>query len=187
MHWDAGMDDAELVTRLKRYEDQAVSFVVTQYGTALHRYITALVGDPHQAEDIVSETYVRMLERIGEYTYTGAPFRAWLYRIAHNLAINTVTRTRTTANEAVLAQREAPDGDPAIDLERREEHAAVRDALTQLTEEQQQVLLLRFVAEQPIAEVARQLQRSEGSIKQLQLRALRSLGRVLGWMGGRDG
>jgi RNA polymerase sigma-70 factor, ECF subfamily len=181
------MDDAELVARLKQYDPEAVRSVVDRYGAALHRYVAAIVADHHLAEDLVSETYVRMLERIGEYTYTGAPFRAWLYRVAHNLAVNAVTRARAVPNEAALAQAEQPGADPAVAAERREEHAAVRDALAQLTEEQQQVLLLRFVARRPIAEVAQQLSRSEGSVKQLQLRALRSLGRMLGQRGGADG
>ena len=181
------MNDAELVERLKRFDDQAVRLVVAQHGAGLYRYISALVGDHHLAEDIVSDTYVRMLEHIAGYTYTGVPFRAWLYRIAHNLAVNAVRRSRVVPDEQALARAVAPEGDPAIAAERREEHAAVRQALATLTEDQQQVLMLRFVAEQPIAEVARQLQRSEGSVKQLQLRALRSLGRVLGWTGGGDG
>jgi RNA polymerase sigma-70 factor, ECF subfamily len=173
------MNDAELVERLKRHDDEAVRVVVTQYGAGLYRYVAALVENHHLAEDIVADTYVRMLERVAGYTYTGAPFRAWLYRIAHNLALNAVTRNRTVHDEQALMQVHMPEGDPASASERREEHAAVRQALTQLTEEQQQVLMLRFVAEQPIAEVARQLQKSEGSVKQLQLRALRSLGRLL--------
>lgn len=174
------MDDAELVARLKQFDPQAVSYVVGHFGPALYRYVAAIVGDHHLAEDIVSETYVRMLERIGDYTYTGAPFRAWLYRVAHNLAMNAVTRTRAVHDDEALARAELPEGDPAIAAVRSEEHAAVRAALTSLTEEQQQVLLLRFVARQPVAEVAQQLGRSEGAVKQLQLRALRSLGRLLG-------
>jgi RNA polymerase sigma-70 factor (ECF subfamily) len=181
------MDDGEIVERLKRFEDQAVGAVVAQYGAGLHRYIAALVGNHHLAEDIVAETYVRMLEHIEGYRFTGAPFKSWLYRIAHNLAVNAVTRDRTVQNEHALLQTEMPEGNPTFASERREEYAAVRAALTTLTPEQQQVLLLRFVAEQPIAEVARQLQKTEGSIKQLQLRALRALERALGRMEGDDG
>lgn len=173
------MDDAEIVGRLKSYDPQAVSEVVSRYGAALHRYVAALVGDYHLAEDLVSETYIRMLERIGDYRYTGAPFRSWLYRIAHNLAINAVTRRRPVVDESVLAHVPDTAADPLAAVERVEEHAALREALAELTEEQQQVLLLRFVAEQPTAEVARVLQRSEGSVKQLQLRGLRALGRLL--------
>jgi RNA polymerase sigma-70 factor, ECF subfamily len=174
------MDDAELVARLKQYDADATNEVVQRYGAALHRYIAAIVGDHHLAEDLVSETYVRMLEHIGGYTYTGAPFRSWLYRIAHNLAINSVKRERVVNDEAALARVTVDEADPARHVERVEEHAELREALTTLTEEQQQVLLLRFVAEQPTAEVARALQRTEGSVKLLQFRGLRSLARRLG-------
>ncbi len=174
------MDDAELVARLRRFDAQAVSWIVERYGTALHRYVTAIVADPHLAEDIVAETYVRMLERIGDYKITGAPFRAWLYRIAHNLAINAVTRDRSAPVDLTLVHSEAVSGNPAEAFEREELHGALRRSLKMLTDEQQQVVLLRFVAGLSTAEVAQQLQRSEGSVKQLQLRALRALGRLLG-------
>ncbi len=174
------MDDAELVARLKRFEAQAVSWIVERYGTALHRYVAAIVADPHLAEDIVAETYMRMLERIGDYKITGAPFRAWLYRIAHNLAINAVTRDRSAPGDLTLVRSEALSGNPAEAFERAEMHETLRRSLQTLTDEQQQVLLLRFVAGLSIAEVAQQLQRSEGSVKQLQLRGLRALGRLLG-------
>ena len=173
------MDDAELVKRLQEYDPEAVSAVVTDHGAALHRYAAAIVGDYHLGEDIVSETYVRMLEHVATYTYTGTPFRAWLYRIAHNLAINAIRRERPIAGEEALAQIVTPGDDPEQAIQQGEEHAALRQALLTLTEEQQQVLLLRFVSGQSIAEVARTLQKSEGSVKQLQLRGLRSLARQL--------
>lgn len=174
------MDDAELIMRLKQYDPGAVSQVVTSYGAALHRYVTSLVGDYHLGEDIVSETYVQMLEHIAAYTYTGAPFRAWLFRIAHNLAINAVRRERPVADEEVLEQIVDPGDDPEQALQQSQERAALRRALLELTEEQQRVILLRFVSEQSTAEVARVLQKSEGSVKQLQFRGLRSLARLLG-------
>lgn len=174
------MDDAELVARLKRFDAQSVSWIVERYGTALHRYVAAIVADPHLAEDIVAETYMRMLERIGDYKVTGAPFRAWLYRIAHNLAINAVTRDRSAPGDLTLAPFEALSGNPVETFERKELYDALRQSLNTLTDEQREVVLLRFVAGLSITEVAQQLQRSEGSVKQLQLRALRALGRLLG-------
>lgn len=173
------MDEAELVRRLQLYDSEAVSEVVALHGTALHRYVSAILGDYHRAEDVVSETYVRMLEHIRTYTYTGAPFRAWLYRIAHNLAINVIRRERPMADEDALAQVAAPGPDPEHSVQQGEARAALHHALQQLTEEQQQVLLLRFVSDQSTAEVARALQKSEGSVKQLQFRGLRSLARLL--------
>lgn len=173
------MDDAELVMRLKHYDSEAVSEVVTRYGAALHRYVDAMVDDHHLAEDIVSETYTRMLEHIGTYIYRGVPFRASLYQIAHNLAINTVRRERPMAGEDVLEQIVAPEADPERAVQQGEERAGLRRALLKLSDEQQQVLLLHFVAEQSTAEVARTLQKTEGAVKQLQFRGLRSLARLL--------
>jgi RNA polymerase sigma-70 factor (ECF subfamily) len=173
------MDDAELVMRLKHYDPEAVREVVANHGTALHRYAASITGDAHVAEDIVSETYLRMLEHISTYVYTGAPFHTWLYRIAHNLALNAIRRERPASDEQVLEQLAAPDDDPEQLVQQGEEQAELRQALLALTEEQQQVLLLRFAAGHSTAEVARTLQKSEGSVKQLQLRGLRSLARVL--------
>ena len=180
------MGEAELVMRLKQYDPEAVSQVVKEHGPALHGYVAALVGDYHLAEDVVSETYMRMLAHIGTYTYR-APFRAWLYRIAHNLAINAVRRERPVAGEEVLAQIVAAEDTPEQAVQQSEERAALGRALLELTEEQQQVILLRFVAEQPTAEVARTLNKSEGSVKQLQFRGLRSLARLLRCAEGGDG
>jgi RNA polymerase sigma-70 factor (ECF subfamily) len=180
------MDDAELVARLKRYEADAVVQVVSLFGPALHRYVAALVGDDHLAEDIVSETYMRMLDRIAAYTYRGVPFQAWLFQVARNLALNALRRQRP-AGEAALARVAAAEAGPEQAFEAREARAALSRALAQLTAEQQQVLLLRFVAEQSTAEVARNLGKSEGSIKQLQFRGLRAMARLLRRSGGMDG
>ena len=174
------MGDAELVKRLQQYDSEAVREVVATHSAALHRYVAAILNDYHQAEDIVSETYVRMLEHIASYTYSGAPFRAWLYRIAHNLAISALRRERPTAGEEVLEQVAAPEANPEQAVQWGEMRAALSRALQHLTEEQQQVLLLRFVADHSTAEVARFLQKSEGAVKQMQFRGLRSLARLLG-------
>jgi RNA polymerase sigma-70 factor (ECF subfamily) len=173
------MDDAELVKRLQNYDADAVSVVVHSYGPALHRYVAAIVDDGFLAEDVVSETYVRMLEHVHKYTYTGVPFRAWLFRIAHNQAISALRRRRPAAGEDTLAQMVAPGDGPEQSAQHAETRAALRQALLELTDEQQQVLLLRFVSGQSTAEVARALHKTEGSVKQLQFRGLRSLARLL--------
>jgi RNA polymerase sigma-70 factor (ECF subfamily) len=181
------MDDAELVARLKRYDAEAVVEVVSQYGPMLHRYVSSLVGDRHLAEDIVSGTYIRVLDRIGTYTYRGVPFRAWLIQVARNMALNALRRERPSAGDAALGNVVAATVSPEQAVEKGEERAALQQALLGLTTDQQQVLLLRFVAEHSTAEVARILRKSEGSVKQLQFRGLRSLARLLTRTGGGDG
>ncbi|HWQ11724.1 MAG TPA: RNA polymerase sigma factor [Roseiflexaceae bacterium] len=173
------MTDAELIERLKAYDDDAYREAIARYGDALYRYVYSLTGDPHLCEDVVAETYLKLIESIGAYTYYGAPFKAWLYRIAHNLAVNALKRARRTVGVEDMDRVARPITDPAIRIVDRLEAAEVRSALEQLTEEQRQVLLLRFAAGQSPREVAQVLEKSENAVKQLQWRALRALERLL--------
>lgn len=173
------MNDAELVARLKANDDEAYREVVARYGDPLYGYIYSLTGDHHLSEDVISETYLRMVEKIDSYNFYGAPFKAWLYRIAHNLAINALKRARRAARTAELDPATPLSDDPAATIEERLEAEELRAALAGLTEEQQQVVLLRFVVGQSTSEVAQVLEKSENAVKQMQFRALRSLGRLL--------
>jgi RNA polymerase sigma-70 factor (ECF subfamily) len=171
--------DAELVARLKANDDAAYCEVLARFGDSLYGYIYSITGDHHLSEDILSETYLRMVEKIDTYTFYGAPFKAWLYRIAHNLAINTLKRAQRLVAVEALETVAPPVDDPATTIAARLEADDLRIALGELTKEQQQVVLLRFVAQQSPAEVAQALEKTENAVKQLQFRALRSLGRLL--------
>ena len=173
------MTDAELVARLKANDDAAYREVVARFGDPLYGYIYSLTGDHHLSEDILSETYLRMVEKIDSYTFYGAPFKAWLYRIAHNLAINAMKRSQRLVGAEALESAAPPVDDPATTIASQLEADELRAALAELTEEQQQVVTLRFLAEQTTAEVAQAMERTENAVKQLQFRALRSLGRLL--------
>lgn len=170
--------DADLVAGLKNNEDSAFREVVARYGDPLYGYIYSITGNHHLSEDILSETYLRMVEKIDTYTFYGAPFKAWLYRIAHNLAINAMKRERHTV-EIDPTVTVATSGDPATTIEAQMEIEALRAALGELTEEQQQVVLLRFVAGQTSREVAEAMDKNENAVKQMLFRALRSLGRLM--------
>jgi len=172
--------DAELVARLKANDDLAYREVVARFGDPLYGYVYSITGDHHLSEDVLSETYLRMVERIDGYTFYGTPFKAWLYRIAHNLAINAMKRAHRLAGAEALETIGSSVDDPATTVVERAEAEALRAALAELTEEQQQVVLLRFVAGQSTGEVAQVLDKSENAVKQMQFRALRSLGRLLG-------
>jgi RNA polymerase sigma-70 factor (ECF subfamily) len=174
------VNDADLVAGLKANDDEAYREVVARYGDPLYGYIYSITGDHHLSEDVISDTYLRMIEKIDTYTFYGAPFKAWIYRIAHNLAINALRRAQRSVGEAALEAAAPPANDPATTIAMQLEAEELRQALTELTEEQQQVVLLRFVAGQSTGEVAQVLDKSENAVKQMQFRALRSLGRLLG-------
>jgi RNA polymerase sigma-70 factor, ECF subfamily len=173
------VSDAELVARLKANEDEAYREVVARFGDPLYGYIYGITGDHHLSEDVLSDTYLRMIENIDSYRFYGVPFKAWLYRIAHNLAINALKRTQRLVGANAIETAASPVDDPATTIAAQLEADAVRVALAELTDEQQQVLLLRFVAKQSTAEVAQALEKTENAVKQMQFRALRSLGRLL--------
>jgi len=171
--------DAELVARLKANDDEAYREVVARYGDPLYGYIYSITGDHHLSEDVISETYLRMVEKIDGYTFSGVPFKSCLYRIAHNQAINPIRRARHTAGSDALEWAAPHAADPATTIAERFEAEELRAALAELTEEQQQVVLLRFVAGQSPGEVAQTLEKTENAVKQMQFRALRTLGRLM--------
>jgi RNA polymerase sigma-70 factor, ECF subfamily len=171
--------DAELVACLKMNDDEAYREVVARFSDPLYGYIYSICGDHHLSEDMLSETYLRMIEKIDTYTYYGAPFKAWLYRIAHNLTMTALKRAHRLVGAEALETAAPSLDDPATTIATRLEVDELRTALGELTEEQQQVVMLRFIAEQSTAEVAQALEKTENAVKQLQFRALRSLGRLL--------
>jgi RNA polymerase sigma-70 factor (ECF subfamily) len=176
---EQNVTDAELVAGLQRNDDAAYREVVARYGDALYGYIYGITGDQVVSEEVLGDTYLRMVEYIDRYTFYGAPFKAWLYRIAHNLAINAAKRASRLVGAVELDSAVRHETDPAVHMEGQFEAESLRAALTELTEEQQQVLLLRFVAEQRPAEVAQALGKTENAVKQMQFRALQSLRRLL--------
>jgi len=175
----SSVTDAELVARLKANDERAYREVVARFSDPLYGYIYSITGDHHLSEEVLGETYLRMVEKIDSSTYDSSPLKAWLYRIAHNLAINTLKRTRHLVRDEAIDAAAAPADDPATTIAERAEAEALRAALTELTEEQQHVVLLRFVAKQSAAEVAQALQKTENAVKHLQFHALRSLGQLL--------
>lgn len=177
------MSDAELVARLKTRDEEAYRELLERYSEPLYRYLYGITGDTQLSQDLLGDTFLRVVEQIDRYIFQGAPFRAWLYRVAHNLAINAVRRDRRTVAVADLDQVAKPVTDPALRIAARLEEAALRtalrDSLPELTEEQQQVIALRFVSGMSIAETAEAMGKQENAVKQLQFRALRSLERLI--------
>ena len=132
------------------------------------------------AEDLTGEVFVQALEALPTYEHTGKPFSAWLYRIAHARVVDHYRRQKVRRTAPLDEQMPANNkADPSQTIA---EHDAVRRAwaaLPNLTDEQQQVLSLRFIAGYSIAETAQTMDRSEGSVKALQHRGLAALRRLL--------
>ena len=174
------VSESYLIERAKTYDEEALSELYHRHVHAIYRYVFYRVRDQAAAEDLVGDVFVRALEGLPSYQDTGAPFEAWLYRIAHARVVDHYRRQnvrRVTSLDERLAASEGADPDRLAahsDNARR-----AWECLPRLTDDQQQVISLRFIAGHSTAEVARLMGKTEGAVKALQNRALASLRRLL--------
>ena len=168
-------EEALFVARVKEGDEAAISQMYRQYAPGIYGYINSRVGDAAAADDLTSEVFLRALEGLAQFEYRGVPISAWLYRIAHDRIADHFRRqarrpTIPLEDDLLLAHEGI---DQAIDTRLRVEQ--VSRAIRQLTAEQHQVILLRFVAGLKLKEVAYVMDKSVDAVKMLQLRALARL------------
>ena len=142
----------------------------------IYSYLHVTVGNRHDAEDLTTQTFLKMLESIGRFRWQAAPFSAWLFRIAHNLAMDHFRAHRRWQPEADVPEPIGSE-EPSAELEAMQSigRQSMLELIEKLSPEQQQVLTLKFVFNFANADVAKILDKTEGAIKSLQHRALASL------------
>jgi RNA polymerase sigma-70 factor (ECF subfamily) len=134
-----------------------------------------------EAEDVTSETFRKALAGLAKFEWRGTPFVAWLYRIAANEIADRreaglrEVRTGPAGEAADAGRAEAVEPSIEQELEQASRRDCVERSIDELPADQRRVVLLRFFEERSIRDVARELQRTEGAVKQLQLRALEKL------------
>lgn len=171
--------ERELIERAKLYDPDALREIYERFSPGIYRYIYYRVGDAELAEDLRADVFLRMLEGIERFDYRGWSISAWLYRIAHDRVVDHLRRQRRRQHVALDEQWiDSSDGPDEVLLNRLDRED-LRRAILQLTEEQQQVILLRFIEDLSLKEVAQIVGRTEGAIKALQHRGLQSLLRLL--------
>jgi len=172
-------EDARLLARVQDYDPAALATVYDLYAGRIYNYIYYRLGDAGLAEDLTGTVFAKMLEAIRSDKAWSSSFSGWLYRIAHNLLVDHFRRSQQSMEPLVAESLQARGQDPASLVERRCEHERLRQALSVLTEEQAQVIVLKFAEGLSNAEVARAMGKSEGAVKSLQFRALAALRRRL--------
>ena len=166
----------ELVDRAKQGDRAALEDLYLIHFDRIYSYLHVSVGNRHDAEDLTTQTFLKMLEKIGSFKWQSAPFSAWLFRIAHNLAMDHFRARRRWQPEEDVP--EAPGSEePSAELEAMQSigRQSMLELIEKLSPEQQQVLTLKFVFNFANADVATILDKTEGAIKSLQHRALASL------------
>jgi RNA polymerase sigma-70 factor (ECF subfamily) len=138
----------------------------------VYAYVARRVRNRAETQELTSHVFHQALANLGKFKWRGAPFAAWLYRIAANAIADQARRKQRETNE----QPDIPTGgSTAIDLEQVERRALLFRAVETLPDDQRRVIVLRFAEEKSIREIAGELGRSEGAIKQLQFRGLGNL------------
>lgn len=170
--------EADLVRRAKERVPSAWAEIYDAHYRKLYRYCYARTTNDATAADLASKVYLSALESIERYEYRGRPLLAWLYRIAHNIVSDYLRseKRKTQALERAAAMTNGFDPGPANEVGDRYDLSM---AMIQLTEEQQQVIALRYYAELETSEIAHVMERTERAVYSLEVRALAALRRIL--------
>jgi RNA polymerase sigma-70 factor, ECF subfamily len=150
-----------------------------KYAGLILRYLYVRVRDQEGAQDLTQEVFVRVLKGIGGFEYRGEKsFLGWLYTIANNVLIGQARRKRavSTPLDENMELVDPRGQDEVLSIYDR---VALQQAIGQLTQDQQQVLTLKFFADMTNNEIATTIGRSEGAVKALQHRALQSLQQIM--------
>ena len=169
-----------LVARAQQGDREALEELYLIHFDRIYSYLHMSVGNRHDAEDLTTQTFLKMLESITKFKWQSAPFSAWLFRIAHNLAMDHFRANRRWQPEEEVPE---PRGEEEPSAEALAMRTIGRESMLTMIEglspEQQQVLTLKFVFNFTNGEVAGILGKTEGAIKSLQHRALVSLQKQL--------
>jgi RNA polymerase sigma-70 factor, ECF subfamily len=166
----------KLVERAQQGERAALEELYLIHFDRIYSYLHMSVGNRHDAEDLTTQTFLKMLESIGKFRWQSAPFSAWLFRIAHNLAMDHFRARRRWQPEEEVPEVPGEE-EPSAELQAMQSigRQSMLELIEDLSSEQQQVLTLKFVFNFQNADVATILGKTEGAIKSLQHRALVSL------------
>lgn len=174
-------EERRLIGRAVEGDANAYGLLYERYLDAIYRYIYFRVGNPSDAEDLTEEVFVKGWEAITDFKLgPDQNFSAWLYRIAHNLVVDHHRKRRPamwSSEQLANEETRAPSVEATARLHRDAE--SVAQAVQQLTDLEQEVIILRFVEGLSHKEIANVIGKSEGASRVIQHRALKSLKALL--------
>ena len=185
---DAVIEEGMLVDLLRRAQEkqdpQAYDGIYLLYADRIFRFILVRVGDVDTAEEITSQVFVHLIERLDKYRIApvdnAAIFSAWLYRMTYNKMVDVIRRNRRSPQLSIDVIQDMPTKQVVSDdVIQKIEHENLLETLSHLNEAQRDVILLRFVEGYNIVETAQIIQKTEGAVKALQHRAVSNLRRYL--------
>jgi RNA polymerase sigma-70 factor (ECF subfamily) len=175
----------DLVRRVRANEPLAFEELYERYSPRVFGYLfQRLNGDAEEAEDLTADVFTRVYEKIDAFQPQGAPLSAWVFRIAHNRLIDTIRRRPRATQVALDDAPELAAGPVFGEVDQQVAMEQIKAGLTRLTNEQRQVIVLRFLEGKSLAETAAVVGRNEDAVKKLQARGLASLRRGIDCLSG---
>jgi len=164
----ANLTDDDLAERAKSSSD-AFGVLYDRHLRRIYNYVYYRVGQKAEAEDLTERVFMQALENLPRYQNRGAPFSAWLFRIAHNLVANwhRDTGRHPSAPLDDAGEREDQRADPFGDALSSEEQRELREAVSRLPADRQMLLQMKFVEERSNLDIAQHMGRTEGAVKAL--------------------
>ncbi len=141
----------------------------------VYAYIARRVRDRDEAQDLTADVFHSALANLAKFEWRGAPFSAWLYRIAANAIIDRSKSSSRRAMSEVEVEDLPGSAETGAELDEVEHRARLFKLVERLPIDQSRVIVMRFAEQKSIREIATALARSEGAIKQLQFRGLQNL------------
>jgi RNA polymerase sigma-70 factor, ECF subfamily len=173
-------DELRLLAGVRRLDPQALAEAHDTYYPAIFRFIAYKVGNQETAEDLTSEVFVRLLDAVRDRHAPQKTLRGWLYSVASHIVTDYHRKKYRGSQEVELMETiESDVSGPVEQIVKKQTLETLHEALSELTDEQQDVIALRFGYEMPIKEVAEMIGKSEGAVKQLQARAVAALARKM--------
>lgn len=167
----------DLVARAQGGDVDAIGALYDQHHESIFRYVWLRVGDRHLAEDLTGDVFMRMLAGLPTYQSVGLPFRAWLYRIAHNLLVDHFRKVkdRVPVPLDAVENKDAGEDDPLLAVEHKLRVERLHRALSRLDPSYREIVVLRFISGLSLREVALATDKTEAAVKSLQHRGLAAL------------
>jgi RNA polymerase sigma-70 factor (ECF subfamily) len=169
------MDDEtldRLVAEAQAGDADAFGAIFDAYAGPIYRFIASRVNRPSDAEDLTQLVFVKALEALPRYEARGIPFGGWLFRLARNAVIDQIRTRKDHLSLLAATTRETDDAGPEARAALRDDLDRVAVALRELTDDQREVIELRFFAGLSVLEAAAVMGRQEGTIRGLQFRAI---------------
>jgi len=177
----SAVDDFQLLKKSQNGDAQAFGELYERHALAVFRFLYAHLDDRLDAEDLTEEVFLRTWRSLPRYRNQGVPFKAFLFRVAHNALVDYYRSRQHNSGELSIEDSVIHDlrAEPGSLFQKNQEHQELRNMLEDLREDYQTVLIARFLADLSPEETAQVMGRSVGAVRVLQHRALTALRKLL--------